>query len=451
VSQIQLSILVLLRSKQKTEMETYSDDWWARIALSFAFTQDLSWTGKCYSLGMPQDLLPKVLEQTAYTSAPIKAAGLLHIARVLTQFDREQAVRVLYEGLSLARTLPETDKQIILGEAVFLAASVDPERALRLLQEGLTNVPHRFPLSNIILVMLDHGHLEKAIGYLIGPMKPGEFPFRVAGNVMEKCPDDATRLHIFRVAIRNWIQRPVPGRGLPMDPTDGTLGFLHLFAYKWHSLPPDEATVLTEEIVASILRDPDTVTHARIGSENGVAFSSRQDYELFLLLNVLHRLMPDLLDSLLRTHDQLAAGVRRFPLGLESLKAEPRSPDVEPKGQSFVLVGNPADFASMRAKMQGEMGANFEPHFQEAARLYAEDADAQSPNSSPRECWPSTQEYRNAMFRAGKSQGRRAGSYLDRITDPDLRLFAEIEFIAALAGLPQFAGSRRVFHFQKTY
>jgi len=101
--------------------------------------------------------------------------------------------------------------------------------------------------------------------------------------------------------------------------------------------------------------------------------------------------------------------------------------------------------------MRAEMETNFEPHFQEAARLYAEDADAQGPNSSPRECWPSTQEYRNAMFRAGKSQDRRAGSYLDRITDPGLRLFAEIEFIAALAGLPQFAGSRRVFHFQETY
>jgi hypothetical protein len=311
-------------------------------------------------------------------------------------------------------------------------------------------VPHRFPLSNIILVMLDHGHLEKAIGYLIGPMKPGEFPFRVAGNVMEKC-HDATRLQIFRVAIRNWIQRPVPGRGLPMDRTDGTHGFLNLFAYRWQLLPPDEATVLTQEIVASILRDSDTTTHARIGSENGVAFSSRQDYELFLLLNVLRELMPDLLDSLLKTHDQLAAGARRFPLGLKSLTAEQRPPDATPKGQSFILVGNPADFAAMRAKRQAETEANFEPHFQEAARLYAEDADAQGPNSSPRECWPSTQEYRNAMFRAGKSEGRRAGSYLDRITDPDLRLLAEIEFIAALAGLPQFAGSRRVFHFQKTY
>jgi hypothetical protein len=95
--------------------------------------------------------------------------------------------------------------------------------------------------------------------------------------------------------------------------------------------------------------------------------------------------------------------------------------------------------------MQAEMEADFEPHFREAARLYVEDTDTQEPNASPRECWPSTQE-----FRAGRSHGRKASSYLDRITDPDLRLFTEIEFIAALAGLPQFAGSRRVFHLQTT-
>jgi hypothetical protein len=160
------------------------------------------------------------------------------------------------------------------------------------------------------------------------------------------------------------------------------------------------------------------------------------------------------LDSLLKIHDQLAAGARRFPLGLESLKAESRLPDAKPKGQSYVIAfsGNRAEFAAMRAKMQAEIEANFEPHFQEASRLYAEDTEAESPNASPRECWPSTQEFRNAMFRAGKSHGEKASSYLDRITDPDLRLFAEIEFIAALAGLPQFAGSRRVFHLQaKSY
>jgi len=40
---------------------------------------------------MPQDLLRRVLEQSEHSAAPIKAAALLHIARVLTQFDYERA------------------------------------------------------------------------------------------------------------------------------------------------------------------------------------------------------------------------------------------------------------------------------------------------------------------------------------------------------------------------
>jgi hypothetical protein len=394
---------------------------------------------------MPRELLREVMKRSERSAAPIKAAALLHIARVLTTFDLEQAVPVFDEGLSLARALPQVDGDIILGEALFLAAAIDPERAMGLLQEGLANVPHHFPLTNLILVMLDHGHVEKAIGYMIRPAKAGEYPFSVVGTVMEKCPDDETRLQIFRVALGSWIQRPVARPGLSVDPG---FGFLELFSRRWALLPRDEATVLTREIVAAILGNPDNTIRARIGEvQSGVAFTSSQDHELFIILNVLHELIPDVLDSLLETHDQLAAGARRFPLGMESVIAQPRPPDAAPKGQTFAIASTgPADFATIRAKMQAELEGDFEPHFQEALRLYAVDSDPVTPNSSPRECWPSTQEFRNAMYRAGKTHGRKASSYLDRITDPDLRLFAEIEFIAALAALPQFSGSRRVFH-----
>jgi hypothetical protein len=39
--------------------------------------------------------------------------------------------------------------------------------------------------------------------------------------------------------------------------------------------------------------------------------------------------------------------------------------------------------------------------------------------------------------------GRAGASYLDRIPDDDLRLFAEIEFEAALAELPELQGTQR--------
>jgi hypothetical protein len=60
---------------------------------------------------------------------------------------------------------------------------------------------------------------------------------------------------------------------------------------------------------------------------------------------------------------------------------------------------------------------------------------------APKECWPSTWEFRNILFKAGQHQGQAAEKYLERIPDVDLRLFAQIELCAGIAGLPQIAGS----------
>jgi hypothetical protein len=49
-------------------------------------------------------------------------------------------------------------------------------------------------------------------------------------------------------------------------------------------------------------------------------------------------------------------------------------------------------------------------------------------------------EFRNILYKAGQHEGRAAARYLDRIPDRDLRLFAQIELIAAIAALPQFSG-----------
>src|SRR5262249_1628624 len=44
------------------------------------------------------------------------------------------------------------------------------------------------------------------------------------------------------------------------------------------------------------------------------------------------------------------------------------------------------------------------------------------------------------LYQAGRYEGRAAVKYLARIPDPTLRLFAQIELAAALAGLPQLGG-----------
>ena len=48
-----------------------------------------------------------------------------------------------------------------------------------------------------------------------------------------------------------------------------------------------------------------------------------------------------------------------------------------------------------------------------------------------------------ARYAAGKRLGSSAAAHLDRIPDADLRLFAQIELAAALAGLPELQGTLR--------
>ena len=82
----------------------------------------------------------------------------------------------------------------------------------------------------------------------------------------------------------------------------------------------------------------------------------------------------------------------------------------------------------------------------DALEQYRKDASPDSPNQVPREFWPSTCRFRGILYRAGKRLGRDGAVYLDRIPDDDLRLFAQIEFAAALAGLPELQGTQREYH-----
>jgi hypothetical protein len=90
--------------------------------------------------------------------------------------------------------------------------------------------------------------------------------------------------------------------------------------------------------------------------------------------------------------------------------------------------------------MSDAVRSGFDEPFEVALRRYAADSDPRRPNDAPQECWPSAWEFRNILFKAGQHEGKAAARYLDRIPDPNLRLFAQIELAAALVGLPQMGG-----------
>ncbi len=387
-----------------------------------------------YHAYMPHQLLATARQQAGSSVPPVKAAALLHIARVLTALDPEEAERVLDNGLALAVTLSQSDKETILAEGLVLAGAIAPERALRLLRSAPPRT-HDHRTERLVRVMLDHGHVAQAALYLSEPVTANEYPFNMVPNVMLKCTEDATRLKILRGAIGSWKER----RGRD---------FLRVFSRYWELLPTEEATQLTRDITPWVLREPDKPIRARIAPEqNGVEFTSSQDFHLFEIFNVLRWLEPDVTDSLLQTRQQLAAAAARFPFGTDSVIAElrpSRVPATETR-RGYTMLGSRADLPLMLGLIEAEREGNFEPRLQEALRLYAEDSSPASPNRAARECWPSTQAFRDLLYVVGKSRGRDAVAYLERIRDRDLRLFAMIELAAALAGLPLLSGVRCTF------
>ena len=88
--------------------------------------------------------------------------------------------------------------------------------------------------------------------------------------------------------------------------------------------------------------------------------------------------------------------------------------------------------------MNEALANDFQAAFAEGILAFARDTES---NLAPKECWPSTYEFRNILFKAGEHMDIAAAKYLDCIPDSDLRLFAQIELCAALAGLPQFGGT----------
>jgi len=97
----------------------------------------------------------------------------------------------------------------------------------------------------------------------------------------------------------------------------------------------------------------------------------------------------------------------------------------------------------MHALMKASNDGDFGPPNEHAHERYRQDSAPDHPNPTAKEYWPSTCAFRSILHSAGKRLGRDAAVYLDRIPDADLRLFAQIELTAALAGLPELQGIRR--------
>jgi hypothetical protein len=390
-----------------------------------------------YPPDMSQQLLLAACEQAERSEPAVRAAALMHIARVLARSDQDAAEELLERGITLAKELDGQTASLLLGNAICLAAAVSARHALPLYADQRSIDPfgaRRFGAHLIALVntMAQHGHIDDAIAYLNDPLPGDRFPLHFVNNLARECRDDKTRLKLLELSIREW-RNPAPRSPGPEERFTGS-SFAGFFGRDWNLLPREVATPVLRELVhwaLDVKSEPHRFPLTDDPADPDLA--SENERLLFALMPALLHLEPDLAHSVLETHPQLAAAVKRFPLGMQSVWEEQRKYD--PACDDVMTIGD-----SEIMSMTEAIATNFEEAFRSAHRSFVEDSDAENPNQAPKECWPSAQQFRNILFKAGQHQGLAAEKHLDRIPDPDLRLFAQIELCAAIAGLPQIGG-----------
>jgi hypothetical protein len=372
------------------------------------------------------------MRQAEQSEPSVRTAALLRIARVLAKSDQAEAERLLDRGLALLAELPEEERAAIAPQAMCLAACVAPDRAFAL--RATTTDP--IGSEKFLVDMVRHGHVAAAVDYLTQWSEDGEFPYHAAFETISCTKDNGTRGDILRSGLR--ACRRADGTWHSFD------SVLQLFRLHWRSLPENEARDAVRSLVGIMRERPDERLNGSFGGPHGtVTFSSCHSSLLFALLGPLKRLDSELANAAIRENRELARAAEIYPFGHDMAVDRPvEQPSAE------ALEQWPSDWTgfalgSQFFRIEDEKNGDFKNPFEYALRSYARDADPARPNPYPRECWPSAEDFRVILYAAGRYDRQSGARLLDRIPDAGLRLFAEIEFAAGIAGVGQIGSITR--------
>jgi hypothetical protein len=386
---------------------------------------------------MAGELLASAYEAARHSKPDVRVAALLRIARVETALDRGQARRAFEQALDEVQRIPGRDGASFLEHARLLAAAIAPDLLPSI--PVAYHRPRHLDADSLGRIMMEHGNLEAAMELAMRIDDASTFPFSLAGMLMDRVSEQE-RLALLRRAVEAW--REAHG-----DAFFRLFQFVWLFQHRWKLLPEEEARDVLREIVRVTLSEPDKPTESTFDQEGTIKITSLHEQTLFQVLHILRHLDQPLLESLLSAHPQFAAAAQRFPYGMESIQqeADERRKSEGGKRTGFIMSGRPDDFPYFSALMRGSQDGDFEQAMEYAQQQYVSDSASEDQNLVPREFWPSTSRFRSILYKAGKLLGEDAARYLTRIDDPDLRLLAQIELAAALAGLPEFGGIQRTY------
>jgi hypothetical protein len=250
---------------------------------------------------MPDELLIAALAQAEQSDPSLKGIALLHIARVMTVDDRPRAGQLMEVGIAIITSLPENQRSVLLNEAVPLAGTVSPQRALDLIPT-VSSAPGlgQIGINRVILEFMSHGYMKEAVEYLSEPRPDWDYPYTAAFDAIGRSAHDpVAQLRILRGAITAILS--AERRFADMD-------FLQLFKWHWKILPEAELAAVVRKLVERCLEEPDQSGDMNSGGAAGhVHFSSVQQWRLFEIFAPLRRTAPDLAESLVQLRiDQIS-------------------------------------------------------------------------------------------------------------------------------------------------
>ena len=327
---------------------------------------------------MRNALLDSARRQAQRADPSVHAAALLRIARAESVGQVSEARRTLLEALDSIQKLPTVSRGHLPEEARYVAAAVAPDLLAEI--PATKSVVHEERVSvRIVQTLLAYGHLDAAFDYLLRYEDPASFPFLSVRGVLHhldrQSPECAERrLTLLRRAVEIWRKCPSgrhsrQRRLLSPEVLAQLDHFVQLFGTFWKEFPPKEALAAARTIVKRAAEQPDTGTSSDY--EDEFHFSSPRQYVLFNVLHVLRHLDPALADSLIDSHDQLAAAAYRYPNGQETMEEEVKA-ETEPRKaggvareiSSYVLMGE--DLDRQRRLIIAARDGNFEPSMDDA-------------------------------------------------------------------------------------
>ena len=163
--------------------------------------------GRCKKGSAPmlaQQILDDAQRQAESLAAPLGVPARMHIARVLTAYDKDEARALLVHALQEMEQLAlhYHDRQVIQREAHMLTAAVAPDMipGLPALDEQMLR-HYEFPLFR---TMLNHGHADAAFDLLVHFDAWAQFPHLAVPMVLSQITDDEKKLTLLRRSVQAW-------------------------------------------------------------------------------------------------------------------------------------------------------------------------------------------------------------------------------------------------------